>query len=63
MNVPRIDQITLSVDIAHLRVSGFILHAGALDRQRSARNAVEADSIETIDRETFRRRGTGSVLL
>lgn len=37
MNVPRIDQITLSVDIAHLRVSGFILHAGASDRQHPRR--------------------------
>ena len=35
MNVPRIDQITVSVDIAHLHVSGFILHAGARDRQHS----------------------------
>ena len=37
MIIPSTDQITLSVDIAHLRVSGFILHAGARDRQRSAR--------------------------
>lgn len=40
MNVPRIDQITLSVDIAHLHVRGFILHAGARDRQHPVRATV-----------------------